>query len=186
MISDDERTVLRDNGLDSWRLANGRHELVERAVSAQVTAVGAIDRANRAIERGLRELELSGAARRSRSDRAKIVVADERVAERVLLVHALRNDSRVEVVADAVDGTEALANCVVAQPDVVVLDDRLPTISGLDIAAHLRLYAPRTRSILLVDAHDPLFFRRPAVVDAIAPRYGDRRHLVALVAHLAG
>jgi CheY-like chemotaxis protein len=183
MISDDARRSLRDAGLESWQLANGEPSVFDRAGTAQRAAVEAVERASRAIERALRELDHS--VRRRGAERAKVVVADDRVAERVLLVHALRCDSRVDVVADAVDGTEALANCVVEQPDVVVLDDRLPTISGLDVAAELRIYAPRTRTILLLDEHDPLFRSRPAVADAIAPRYGDRRALVTLVAHLA-
>jgi CheY-like chemotaxis protein len=86
---------------------------------------------------------------------------------------------------DAVDGPEAIAMSIVAQPDVAVLDDELDVISGREVAVQLRVYAPESRIILLLSPSDRLFTSRPSVIDAIYPRDGDRRALVDLIARLA-
>jgi len=113
------------------------------------------------------------------------VIAEDSVTHRGLLTQALRADERTRLAADAVDGPDALAATIVHQPDIAVLDDHLTILRGRDVAVRLRLYAPDTRTILLVDPSNSLFTARPRTVDAIYPRDGDRRDLVDLVSELA-
>jgi two-component system response regulator DesR len=112
-------------------------------------------------------------------------VAEDRLAHRVVLCAALKADRRIEVSAAAVDGPEALGATLVTQPDIAVLDDHLAFLRGRDVAVQLRLYAPQTKTIVLVNPLDRLFTARPSAVDAIYPRDGDRRALVDLIARVA-
>ena len=58
---------------------------------------------------------------------------------RVLLSHARRVNERTRLVADAIDGPEAIAATIVTQPDIVVLDDNLAVVRGRDVAVQLRV-----------------------------------------------
>ena len=42
------------------------------------------------------------------------------------------------------DGAEAAGTVVVEQPDLVLVEDRLPTVSGLELVQRIRAFSPRT------------------------------------------
>jgi len=183
MITDERRAELRVAALRTWRTMH--RDLFDRAASAQEESAHAIIRAEAAIHHALQAMDRRAvlAARRVRP--VHVVVAEVRAARRVLLCEALRADGRTEVAAAAVDGPQALGATIVAQPDIAVLDDHLGSLRGRDVAVQLRLYAPQTATIVMVDPRDPLFTARPSAVDAIYPRDGDRRALVDLIARMA-
>jgi CheY-like chemotaxis protein len=52
------------------------------------------------------------------------------------------------------DGAEAVALAIVEQPDVMVIDQVLPTLRGLEAARQIRQYAPACRIILLTGDPD--------------------------------
>lgn len=56
--------------------------------------------------------------------------------------------SHVLVAGDPVPG---LGLAIAEQPDIVLIADRLPTLSGLDIGCLMRVYAPDTRVVLFTD-----------------------------------
>src|SRR3954471_16519932 len=161
MISNEDRDELRGRAVEAWR-----HQTASDASDA-TTRVSGI------VECGLQRLALSPVRFRA-FDRPTAVVADGRVIERVLLAHALRDDGRLHLAADAEDGAEALATVIIEQPDVVVLQRELTRIDAIDLAARLRVYAPRTRTILLDDPATPPLELRPSTVDVVVTRNGDR------------
>lgn len=74
--------------------------------------------------------------------RLRLVIADNDLAALDLAVTDLTLEGH-EVVATATDGDSAMAACLTARPDVVVLDHRMPPgPHGLDVAARLRVEAP--------------------------------------------
>jgi CheY-like chemotaxis protein len=192
VITSAERQQLRERAIVGWLQANAdaltrleRGEaLIQRSrrVRSEVrtdTETRVLDRAHRAIQRQLRELDrLTALQAPSPTARPRILVADDRPTERVLLMHALRNDGRLHVIGDAVDGAELVGLAIVEQPDVIVLDRDLPTLPALDAARQVRRYAPRSRSVLLDD--DPVA-EAARVVDVVHTRSGDRNALVDLV-----
>ena len=74
---------------------------------------------------------------------ARIVVVDDSEPFRSLLVY-FDDESRLEVVGYAADGVEAEHVIDLTDPDVVVLDARLPLESGLEVLEKLRETHPET------------------------------------------
>jgi DNA-binding NarL/FixJ family response regulator len=66
-----------------------------------------------------------------------ILVEDHRMV-REALCETLKKAPDVEIVGEAGDAREALAQVEALAPDVVVLDIRLPDVNGIDVAARLR------------------------------------------------
>lgn len=60
-----------------------------------------------------------------------------------------------EVVAVVDDGADALGVVVAEQPDLLVLEDRLPSLTGLELVRQVRTYANRTVVAAQVESTPP-------------------------------
>jgi DNA-binding NarL/FixJ family response regulator len=69
-----------------------------------------------------------------RTEPVRVVIADDDPDIRVLLRSLLDLDHRIEVVAEASDGEQALARFTEVRPEVLVLDERMPGLYGLEVA----------------------------------------------------
>jgi two-component system response regulator AlgR len=68
----------------------------------------------------------------------KLLIVDDESPARERLRRLLAEiDADFEIVGEAGNGEEALAYCGRLQPDIVLLDIRMPGLSGLEIARHL-------------------------------------------------
>lgn len=85
--------------------------------------------------------------------KVRVVVADDHPLFRDGLVRALTDSGAVEVVAEADDGTSALAMIKEHRPEVALLDHQMPGMDGAQVAAAVVRDALPTR-VLLVSAHD--------------------------------
>jgi DNA-binding NarL/FixJ family response regulator len=83
----------------------------------------------------------------------RVLVVDDDPDYRLLLRLALQPGEGFEVVAEAGDGAAAVAEARREQPDVVLLDCRLPGADAFDVLPELRAAAPGAR-IVLVSGHD--------------------------------
>ena len=81
--------------------------------------------------------------------KTRVVIADDHKILRQSLYILLQQEEDIEVVGEAGDGREALDEVLRLKPDVAILDISLPQLSGLGVAAHLRLEAPEVRTIIL-------------------------------------
>ncbi|WP_264001584.1 response regulator, partial [Mycolicibacterium gadium] len=70
--------------------------------------------------------------------KVRVVVGDDHPLFRDGLVRALSGSGEVEVVAEAEDGTSALAAIKEHTPDVALLDYRMPGMDGAEVAAAVR------------------------------------------------
>jgi two-component system NarL family response regulator len=77
-----------------------------------------------------------------------LVVEDHNVV-RQGLVALLKVVEGLEVVGEAADGAEALAQFRKQQPDVTLIDLRLPVMGGVDVIQRARAEAPQARFIVL-------------------------------------
>jgi DNA-binding NarL/FixJ family response regulator len=65
----------------------------------------------------------------------------------------LESDAEISVVGEASNGKEALEVARDLKPDILVLDIRMPEMTGLEAASLLHNYAPDTRAVIL-SMHD--------------------------------
>jgi DNA-binding NarL/FixJ family response regulator len=79
----------------------------------------------------------------------RVLLVDDHLLVRVGLAGLLRRTPRCEVIAEAGTGAEAIESFLAQRPDVVLLDRRLPDISGEQVMARLRQADPEARVIML-------------------------------------
>jgi len=93
----------------------------------------------------------------------RVLVADDFPLVREALAAALNRHPQIEVVGMAGDGVEAVDLAMAHQPDVVVLDLKMPRMSGLVALTRLTADLPRTRVLLLTACEEP-----ETVIDAVS------------------
>jgi len=67
----------------------------------------------------------------------KLLIVDDEPPARERLRSLLEEIGDCEIVGEAGNGEEALATCGEARPDVVLLDVRMPGLSGIEVARHI-------------------------------------------------
>ena len=169
-------------------------ELQLRAIDAWNAAQRAVDAAADAVDM-TREMRLDLSRRqdaRRREHEALLARAEQqlrasgdvlatRLTPRAVLAHRnawLRDKVAAGLAARGIavvglfeDGAEAAGTIVVEQPDLVFVEDRLPTLSGLQVVTRTRTYAPHA----VVGAHVLEGASVPAMVDAGAQAVFTRR-----------
>jgi DNA-binding NarL/FixJ family response regulator len=90
----------------------------------------------------------------------RVVVTDDHRVVREGLRYMLNDAPGIDVVGEAESGEELLALVATEVVDVVLLDVRMPGMSGLDVLERLAKTAPRVR-VLMLSMHDqPAYVRR--------------------------
>jgi DNA-binding NarL/FixJ family response regulator len=90
----------------------------------------------------------------------RVVVADDHRVVREGIRYMLSDASGVDVVGEAETGEELLALVASEPVDVVLLDVRMPGMSGFDVLERLAEDAPQVR-VLMLSMHDqPAYVRR--------------------------
>jgi response regulator NasT len=86
--------------------------------------------------------------------RPRLLVVDDHAMLREALVELLVQ-AGFEVVGEAGDGTDAVALAKQLEPDVVLMDLRMPVLSGLDAAPLIKEACPATQVVLLSAFESP-------------------------------
>jgi len=84
----------------------------------------------------------------------RVLVVDDHPVVRVGVRHLLANDPEVEVVGEADSGPQALEQVAALQPDIVILDMRLPGSDGVEITRQLRRNHPEVKIVVLTAYRD--------------------------------
>ncbi|RIK47238.1 MAG: DNA-binding response regulator [Chloroflexi bacterium] len=79
----------------------------------------------------------------------RVVLIDDHEIVRNGLKYALEGDAWFSIVGEADDGPEGIRLVEATSPDVVLLDVRLPTLSGADVCSILSERAPQARVLIL-------------------------------------
>jgi DNA-binding NarL/FixJ family response regulator len=91
---------------------------------------------------------------RSGSSDIRVLVVDDQELFRRGLTMLLGVESDIEVVGEAADGISAAALAASTQPDVVLMDVRMPRQTGIEACAALKDAAPQARIIMLTVSDD--------------------------------
>ncbi len=84
----------------------------------------------------------------------RVMVVDDHTLFRRGLIALLAGDARFEVVAQAGDANEAHRHAAATQPDIVLLDNHMPGVSGVDALAGFKVAAPAARVLMLTVSED--------------------------------
>ncbi|MGI9238964.1 MAG: LytR/AlgR family response regulator transcription factor [Woeseiaceae bacterium] len=83
----------------------------------------------------------------------KVLIVDDEKPARDRLVQILEDEDDYDVVGEAGNGQEALALAARFEPDIVLLDIRMPGLDGIETAHHLN-ELDRTPAVVFATAYD--------------------------------
>lgn len=119
--------------------------------------------------------------------RVRVIVADDHPLYRESVVRAVKERPEFELVAEVSDGREALAEIRRLQPDVAVLDLKMPELDALQVLNAVQRDGLVTRVVLL-----SAFLEGALVFQAVASgaaaylsKDADRRHVCDAIAAVA-
>ncbi|HEY8758134.1 MAG TPA: response regulator, partial [Candidatus Limnocylindria bacterium] len=79
----------------------------------------------------------------------RILVADDHLAVREGVRAMLETEPDFEIVGEAADGLQAVSKALELRPDLIVLDNSMPKMTGLEVARSLHSELPDTRIVFL-------------------------------------
>lgn len=89
----------------------------------------------------------------------KIMIVDDHEVVRLGLISLLEQNSQYEVVAQAENATEAIKKVETYKPNIVLMDIRLPGMSGIEACEKICSKYPETKVIMLTSyAEDEMLF----------------------------
>ncbi|MEG4230804.1 response regulator transcription factor [Microcoleus sp. Pol11C3] len=84
-----------------------------------------------------------------------ILIVEDDPMMQLGLQHILNNQPHLTVVAQAVNGNEAVSAALQHQPDIALMDIDLPGIDGIAAAQQIRAALPHTRILMLTHHSNP-------------------------------
>jgi DNA-binding NarL/FixJ family response regulator len=90
----------------------------------------------------------------------RVAIIDDSVVIRQRLVAMLDETPEIRVVCTAADGREGLECIVEHKPDVVILDIRMPGMSGIEVLEALRQHERTPTVVVLTNFPYPVYRKR--------------------------
>jgi two-component system NarL family response regulator len=93
------------------------------------------------------------------TEQIRVLVADDHALFRRALAAVFADEDDIDLVGEASDGEEAVAMAADLQPDVVLMDVRMPKMLGIEAAKQISVAQPTTKIVMLTvsDEEEDLF-----------------------------
>jgi len=85
----------------------------------------------------------------------RVLIVDDFDPWRVFVVQHLNDQPHVRVLGCAVDGLDGMQKAEELQPDLILLDIRLPKLNGIELARRVRKLVPKAKILFLSSNSDP-------------------------------
>ena len=92
----------------------------------------------------------------------RVIIADDHRIVRDGLRLILAHDPDISIVAEVEDGASLLEALVTTPADVVLLDVKMPGLSGLDVLEHLQTMPLDVKVVILSMHDDPVYVKAPS------------------------
>jgi two-component system, NarL family, nitrate/nitrite response regulator NarL len=123
---------------------------------------------------------VNGSARRSASCRIRVVCVDDHPIALAGLRQLL--DGEFTVLARCANAQEALRAVRVYEPDVLIVDEDMPVLGGIDVLKQLRTSGDRTPVVLLATHNDQKLLEALKLnVEGVVFKQSDPRHLIRCI-----
>jgi DNA-binding NarL/FixJ family response regulator len=117
----------------------------------------------------LSSLEASAELKRSRMSVGRILVVDDFVPWRHLVLRLLESETDLQIISTAFDGTEAVQKAEELQPDLILMDLGLPGINGIEATRQIGIVSAGSKVLFLTHHSEPDIIQ--AAFDAGASGY---------------
>ncbi len=99
-------------------------------------------------------VEITGGEGQRDTGPVRILVVDDHALYRRGLEMVLSSEDDLEIVGEASDGDDAIRKAAELQPDVVLLDVRMPRRSGIQACAEIKRVSPASRIVMLTTSDE--------------------------------
>lgn len=117
----------------------------------------------------------------------RILVADDHYVVRMGVIAIIHNQADMEVVAEAVNGAQAVELFGRHQPDLALLDSRMPLKNGVEVAKEIKSQFSAARLLMLTafDGDEDIFRAMEAGVQGYILKNSTGEHLVPAIRAVA-
>ncbi|MEP6893879.1 MAG: response regulator transcription factor [Gaiellaceae bacterium] len=128
-------------------------------------------------------------------ERLRVLIADDHLLFAESLMQLLSIDGRIEVIGIANDGVQAVSLAKELEPDVILMDVKMPVCDGIEAIGRLRDAGVRVPVMILTGANDSVdaeealragasaFFRKEEGIDELRKVFFEVASLTAVLGH---
>jgi pilus assembly protein CpaE len=98
----------------------------------------------------------------------KVLLADDNKHTRSSISRIMRLDNVIDMVGEAVNGEDAIKKIDRLEPDVIIMDQNMPGMNGIDATTYISLHYPHIAVIILSINDDSQSFQKAMIAGAKA------------------